>query len=266
MFSNYLTIAIRNLLRQKLYSLINLFGLAIGLSCCVIALSIIYHEQSFNQFHPEAEQTYRILRERISNDQKQVRWLTSGALARTLEAEIPEIEYASKNRFYDVNVRYENRSQLLHQGHVDDNFFKLFNFPFIQGNASNLAQPYHIAITQNTAHRLFGSESPIGKTITIQERYYGGDYTISAILQNPPATSTLQFDLIHKTQGRTQEAMFDWTQWQGRVQQAGIETFVRLRPNINPQTLETKISDIIEQHMGADVRKILNYRLQSLLR
>lgn len=266
MFSNYLTIAIRNLLRQKLYSLINLFGLAIGLSCCVIALSIIYHEHSFDQFHLEAERTYRILRERISNDQKQVRWLTSGALARTLETEIPEIELASKNRFYNVNVRHNDHTQFLLQGHVDDNFFKLFNFPFVQGNVSNLAQPYHIAITQKTAQRLFGSENPIGKIITIQERYYGGDYIISAILQNPPATSTLQFDLIHKTQGRTQEAILDWTQWQGRVQQAGIETFVRLRPNVNPQTLETKISNIIERHMGTDIRKILSYRLQPLLR
>ncbi|MFT5366620.1 MAG: putative ABC transport system permease protein [Candidatus Latescibacterota bacterium] len=266
MFSNYLTIAIRNLLRQKRYTLINLFGLAIGLSCCVIALSIIYHEYSFNRFHPQAKHTYRILRERISNDQKQVRWLTSGALARTIEDEIPEIEYASKNRFYNVNVRVDNRTQFLNQGHVDGNFFKLFNFPFIQGNATSLKQPYHIAITQHAAKQLFGTTDPIGKTITIQERYYGGDYTISAILQNPPTTSTLQFDLIHQTNGRTPEAIFDWAEWQGRVQQAGIETYIRLRPGTNLNLLEDKISDIIERHMGTDVRKILTYRLQPLLR
>ena len=266
MLSNYLTIAIRNLLRQKLYTLINLFGLAIGLSCCVIALSIIHHEYSFNRFHAHPENIYRVLRERISNDQKQIRWLTSGALARTLEAEIPEIEMASKNRFYDVNVRHNTQNQRLRHGQVDHNFFTLFNFPFIQGNSENLTQPYHIAITQRTAQRLFGNTDPMGKTITIQERYYGGDYTISAILQNPPATSTLQFDLIHQTNGRTQEAIFDWTEWQGRVQQAGIETFVRLHPDTNPKTLENKISNIIERHMGTEVRQILTYRLQPLLR
>jgi putative ABC transport system permease protein len=266
MFLNYLTIAIRHLLRQKRYTLINLFGLAIGLSCCVIALTIIHHEYSYNQFHPHADRIYRVLRERISNDQKQVRWLTSGALARTLEEEIPEVEMASKNRLYDVNVRHNNHTQLLRQGHVDDNFFKLFNFPFLQGNAATLKQPYHIAITQKTAQRLFGKTDPIGKTITIEERYYGGDYTISAILQNPPTTSTLQFDLIHQTSGRTQEAIFDWTAWQGRVQQAGIETFVQLRPNTDTQLLESKISNIIERHMGAEVRSILTYRLQPLLR
>lgn len=266
MLLNYLTIAIRNLLNQKLYTLINLFGLAIGLACCVIALSIIHHEYSFNRFHPHPDNIYRILRERISNDQKQIRWLTSGALARTLETEIPEIEIASKNRFYSANVRQNTQTQRLTQGQVDQNFFKLFNFPFIQGSPESLNQPYHIAITQHTAQRLFGNTDPMGKTITLQERYYGGDYTVSAILKNPPPTSTLQFDLIHQTNGRTQEAIFDWTQWQGRVQQAGIETFVRLRPNTNPKTLENKISNLIEHHMGTDVRKILTYRLQPLLR
>ena len=266
MLFNYLTISIRHLLRQKRDTLINLFGLAIGLSCCIIALSIIYHEYSYNRFHPQPENIYRVLRERISNDQKQVRWLTSGALARTLEAEIPEIEMASKNRIYDVNVRHNNHTQRLRQGHVDDNFFKLFYFPVLQGNMATLKQPYHIAITQQAAHRLFGKTHPIGKIITIEERYYGGDYTVGAILQNPPPTSTLQFDLIHQTNGRTQEAIFDWTAWQGRVQQAGIETFVRLRPNTDPQALENKISNIIDRHMGTDVRSILTYRLQPLLR
>ena len=70
MFSNYLTIALRNLLRHKLYALINLSGLAIGLACCVIALAIIHHEYSYDRFHPRADRIYRILRERISNDQK----------------------------------------------------------------------------------------------------------------------------------------------------------------------------------------------------
>lgn len=266
MFLNYLTIAMRNLLRQKLYALINLLGLALGLSCCVIALSIIYHEFSYDRFHPQADRTYRVLRERISNDQKQVRWLTSGALARTLEEEIPEIAYASKNRFYEVNVQHENQKQFLRQGHVDDHFFNIFYFPFLQGNLNDLKKPYHIAITPQAAQRLFGNDNPMGKVITIQERYYGGDYVISAILQNPPANSTIQFDLIHQTEGRTQEAIFDWTGWQGRVQQAGIETFVQLRPNVDLKMLEEKISGIIERHMGVDVRQMLTYRLQPLLR
>ena len=70
MFSNYLTIALRNLLRHKLYTLINLSGLAIGLASCIIALAIFYHEYSYDRFHPTGDRIYRVLRERISNDIK----------------------------------------------------------------------------------------------------------------------------------------------------------------------------------------------------
>ena len=107
---------------------------------------------------------------------------------------------------------------------------------------------------------------PIGKVITIRERYYGGDYTVAAVLQTPPRFSSLQFDLLHFTNGRTVEAIFDWTEWRGLVQQAGIETFVRLRDGIDAGEFEAKMSGVIERHMGADVRRILSFRLQPLSR
>ena len=260
------TLVLRILWRQKRYALINLFGLSIGMACCVLALVVIHHERGYDRFHTHADRVYRVLRERISNDQKQVRWLTDGALARALEAEIPEIERASKNRIYRVAVRHENRAFELRQGHIDEAFFDIFRFPFITGDAELLKQPYHIAIAQNAATRLFGQTDPIGKTIAIQERYYGGDYTIVAVLQDPPATSSIQFDLLHMTEGRTPEAIADWTGWQNQVQQAGIETVVRLREGANAPALEDKISGLIERNMGADVRRILTYRLQPLLR
>ncbi len=266
MIHNYFLIAMRNLLRQKRYAFINLFGLAIGLSCCVIALVIIHHEYSYDRFHPQADRIYRVLRERSSNDDTQVRWLTDGALARALEAEIPEVAHATKNRIYPVVVRHKDHALELEQGQIDENFFAVFNFPFVTGNADLLKQPYHIAITQEAAKRLFGQVDPVGQTVTLQERYYGGDYTIVAILKNPPVPSSIQFDLLHMTNGRTEEANLDWNGWQSRVQQAGIETFVLFREGVDTQILETKISGIIERHMGLDVRKNLSYRLQPLLR
>ena len=266
MLTNYVIVALRNLLRHKFYTLINLLGLSIGLTCCILALAIIHHETSYNRFHPQSDRIHRILRERISNNQKQVRWLTSGALARTIENEIPEIEAASKNRIYKVGVRYEGQTQDILQGHVDNNFFHIFNFTFSQGSAQELKRPYHAAITERAAKRLFGVDDPIGKVISLQERYYGGDYTISAVLQTPPSSSSLNFDLLHQTDGRTEEAKTDWEGWQGRVQQAGIETFVLLREGVVAKTIESKISAVIDRHMGTDVRAVLTYRLQPLLR
>lgn len=266
MFSNYFTIACRNLWSHKRDTLINLLSLIVGLSCCVMAIVIIYCEMSYDRFHPDGHRIYRVLRERVSNEQTQVRWLTSGALARTLEAEMPEVELASKNRIYPVVVRYEDRELTLAQGQVDDRFFELFHFPFLTGDASALSQPYRVAITESAAERLFGEADPIGKVITIRERYYGGDYTVAAVLQTPPKFSSIRFDLLHFTNGRTVEAIFDWTQWRGLVQQAGIETFVRLRDGVDAGEFEAKMSGVIERYMGADVRRILSFRLQPLAR
>ena len=266
MLSNYFTIACRNLWSHKRDTLINLLSLIVGLSCCVMAIVIIHCEMSYDRFHPDVHRIYRVLRERVSNEQAQVRWLTSGALARTLEAEMPEVELASKNRIYPVVVRFENREFTLLQGQVDDQFFELFHFPFVIGDADVLKQPYRVAITESAAERLFGKADPIGKVIAIRERYYGGDYTVAAVLQTPPKFSSIQFDLLHFTNGRTVEAIFDWTQWRGLVQQAGIETFVRLRDGVDADELEAKMSSVIERHMGADVRRILSFRLQPLVR
>ena len=266
MFTNYLTIARRNLWAHKRDALIDVLGLSVGMACCAMAYLVIHHEMSYDRFHPNAHRIYRVLRERVSNEQTQVRWLTSGALARTLEAEIPEVERASKNRIYPVVARYGERALTLAQGQVDAQFFDLFHFPFARGNAEALAQPYRIAITQAAAERLFGADDPMGKVIALQARYYGGDYTVVAILQTPPQTSSIPFDLLHMTLGRTELAKVDWTEWQGRVQQAGIETFVALREGVQARELEGKISGIIERHMGAEVRRSLSYRLQALTR
>ena len=128
MFSNYFTIACRNLWSHKRDTLINLLSLIVGLSCCVMAIVIIFSEMSYDRFHPDMHRIYRVLRERVSNEQTQVRWLTSGALARTLEAEMPEVELASKNRIYPVVVRFEDREFTLAHGQVTTSFLSCFTF------------------------------------------------------------------------------------------------------------------------------------------
>lgn len=110
------------------------------------------------------------------------------------------------------------------QGHVDDHFFDVFDFPFIRGDEASLDTPYNAAITRRLAEVLFPGQDPIGKTIQIEERYYGGDYVVAAILEDPPETSSIQFDLLHKTLPGFFQGRDDWEGWQPLVQQAGIQT------------------------------------------
>ena len=206
MFLNYLTVAIRNLTRHKLYSLINVFGLAVGMAACIIALIFIRYELSYDTSHTKADRIYRVLRERGQADKRAVRWLTSGALARAIESDYPQIERASKSRIYRVDVREGNRVFQLYQGHIDEHFLDLFDFRFLVGTRETaFRNPYSIAITRETAELYFGDTDPIGRTLTIEERYYGGEYTVTGIIENPPKNASIQFDMLHRTPPRAEE-------------------------------------------------------------
>jgi len=269
MFANYLKIALRHILGDKLYSAVHILGLATGIACCILALLVVQHELAYDRFHSKSERIYRVLRERSGSSNTQVRWLSSGALARALEAEFAEVQQTTKCRIYPVRARYGTRVyEGVVQGQVDENFFDIFDFPLLDGDhRTALERPYTTLITETAARRIFGDEDPLGKVLTLSERYYGGDYVITGILQDPPDhASSLQFDLLHATHGRDEAARTDWTSWQGRIQQAGIQTFALLNNGRSLEQLESKLPDFIERHMGRKVREVLRYRLQPLER
>ncbi len=269
MLANYCKIAWRHIIGDKFYSSVHILGLATGIACCVLALLVVGHELAYDSFHGKRERIYRVLRERSGGSETGVRWLSSGALARALESDFAEVELATKCRIYPVRARYGTRTfENVVQGHVDENFFRVFDFALLAGDPdSALDRPYTALISEKAARRIFGAENPLGKVLSLSERYYGGDYIITGVLKDPPnQASSLQFDLLHATQGRDESAQTDWSSWQGRIQQAGIQTFALLDHSRSLPQLESKLPDFIERHMGRAVREVLRYRLQPLER
>ncbi|HJP34195.1 MAG TPA: FtsX-like permease family protein [Candidatus Latescibacteria bacterium] len=266
MLRSYLTVTLRNLSRHRLHSAISVFSLAVGMAAGIIALVFIQHEVSFDRFHDDVGRLFRVLRQRGEGDRLNVRWTTSGALARALESDFPQIEAASRSRMYHVNVRVDEQTFTLRQTHVDEQFLTLFEFPFVRGSRADLSEPYSIAITRSTAKLCFGERDPIGQLVTIEERYYGGDYTVTGIIEDPPPNSSLQFDLIHQTEPRDAEGLRDWQDWRPRVQQAQIQTFVRLSAGVAAADMERSLSAAIGRYMGAEAQQNISYRLQPLLR
>ncbi len=116
-----------------------------------------------------------------------------------MESDFPEVEAATKSRLYHVMLRVDEQPFPGHtQGHVDDHFFDIFDFSFIRGDEATLDTPYNAAITRSLADLLFPDQDPIGKTVNIEERYYGGDYFVAALLEDPPETSSIQFELLQQ--------------------------------------------------------------------
>ncbi len=192
MFKNYLKIGIRNLLKYKVHSFINIIGLAIGLTCTLFILVWIQDELSFDRFHTHRDVIYRIL-----GQGTEIKFFGSPApLAPTLEAEVPEIADAVRVRElprfvfkYGEKAFYENKGLA-----VDPSFLDIFTFPLVMGEANTaLADPFFIVITEAMAQKYFGSEDPIDKAIDIEGQ---GFLTVKAVLKNIPHNSHLQFDYL----------------------------------------------------------------------
>lgn len=195
MFQNYLKIALRNLLRHKLFSFINIFGLAAGMSVCLLALMQVRQVLEYDRFHPYPERTYRILTN-VSKPNGD-KWRLASAplpLGEVLAREYGFLEKATRV-FYDQSLNGDwsfGRKELPAQGaYVDPGFYQIFGYKLATGRPA--VEPRTVLLTQETAERFFGKENPVGKTLSGKNV---GDLTITGVLTPLPGKSHLQFDLL----------------------------------------------------------------------
>ncbi len=194
MFKNYLTSAIRSLKRYKLFTLLNVFGLATGMACSILIFLWVQDELSYDKFNPGASQIYRLTAKVSAIDAA----VTPSAVARSLKQQIPEIrnftEIVPLHSIVTIgNKKFDEKNIFF----ADSNFLKMFNYPLLQGdNQSLLSAPDKVLITATTAKKYFGDENAIGKILHVDDDANGHNYTVSGILKNIPHNSHLQFDLL----------------------------------------------------------------------
>jgi putative ABC transport system permease protein len=194
MLSNYVKVAIRNLLRQKGFSFINIFGLALGISCTALIGMWVNDELSYDRFHHDFDQIYRITA--TLPEMKVHAAVSSAPMAFAFNTQIPEVEDAVRISEYrrDLvqvgDVKFEEKGII----YADSNFFKMFNFPFIKGDKENaLLNPEGIVITEEMATKYFGTTEVLEKTIRKNNKE---DFTIPGVIANVPSNSHLQFDFV----------------------------------------------------------------------
>ena len=196
MFENYLKIALRNIKRQKMYSFINIVGLALGMACCLFILFYVFYEFSYDTFHEDADRIYRVAMEFRAKDQP----VKYGAVTP------PSVAPAILDQFADIEdaVRITRGSGIVKHGekqffengilYADQSFFNVFTFPPIKGNPETaLKEPYTAVLTESSAEKYFGSEDPVGKTISINDQT---DYKITGVVKDVPPNSHFTFDFL----------------------------------------------------------------------
>ena len=267
MIKNYLTVAIRNLMRHKLYTSINVLGLAIGLACGILILLYIQQEFAVNRAHTLGDRIYKVIREERGSTQTTYEEGTSGALGPVVKETFPEVETAVRIWRWTVSTQYGERKDRYSFALIDDNFLDVFDFPLIKGDPETAFRtPYSVVITDDMAQHLFGDIDPMGQTFSIDNRSFPGEYTVTGIVKAPHLSSGFYFQILSTTIPPVEETQEAWAMWRPTQSWRPVRTFVLLKAGQNAETLQTKIQPLIKQYMGDDVAEKNTYHLQPLHR
>lgn len=249
MFKNYLKIAFRNILRQKGYSFINIFGLAVGIAACLLISLWVQDELNFDKFHKNNENIFQMVQTQYyPSGPFSVRSMP-GPLAGKLLEHFPEVESATRFGYAPAVVANGDRSHQEFLNVVDNSFFSMFTFPFTFGDAENaLSEPYSIVITPEIANKYFDDENPLGKTLTINNKY---EFTITGITEKIPGNSSLDLELVVPFEFLRElgENIDSWTN--------NHQTFIQLNPNVDPLEFNEKVKHFFQVLHGNETETIL---------
>ncbi|MGD8536202.1 MAG: ABC transporter permease [Candidatus Aminicenantes bacterium] len=257
MFRNYLKIALRNIKRHKGYSFINIVGLAVGMACCILILLWVQDELSYDRFHKNADDIYRVLQDINFADHSTTWAITQGPLGPSLKEDFPEIIDATRITGRGFRLTYNEKSYDEGVSMADGSILKMFTFPLVKGDpATALSDPFSIVLTEELAEKYFGDDDPIGKTIKADNKW---DFQVTGVMKNVPHNSHLQFDfLIPFIFGR--ELNYTVDRW-GNSQ---FRTYVQLPKGTAAQDVILKISGYLFEK--PTIEKDARLNLQPLTR
>jgi putative ABC transport system permease protein len=253
-------VAARSLLRHKVFSAVNILGLAIGIACCILLSLYILYELSYDRFHANADNLYRVTTGIAGRAKSYLRndalCLTPKVLAASLREEFPEVVQAGRLDENSVLIRYgEKAFDEKRFFFIEPEFMELFSFRMLQGDAATLKEPYTVLVSQSTARKLFGDEDPIGKVLR-----YGSifDLTVTGVVEDAPANSHLHFDYFASAAtandywkeggGGDVQLMFAGPSRRSTAWMAlSTHTYVQLRPDCDARVLEQKLNDWVKQ-------------------
>jgi len=251
MFSNYLKVAFRNILKHKFYSALNIAGLAFGLTACFLIGLYILDDLSYDSFHKDASHIYRIgLMGKVAG--QEINTSSSCApLAQTMVADIPGVEQATRiNQEGNLVMKFGDKA-LVEQDviYADSNFFEFFTFELLEGDVHTaLKEPNTLVLTKEAATRYFGNESALGKIMTV-----GNDnkaYTVTGIAKAPPHNSHIKFEVILSAISNDRMRS---TQWLSN----SFYTYYRKNANTNVENIEAKLKELVIKHTGPELEAAL---------
>ena len=275
MFKNYFKTALRNLTRNKVYSFINIAGLSLGLACSMLIILYVKDEVSYDRFHKEVNHIYRITSQSFNKKENKIDWNSNTGYLQgpRFTANIPGIQsfvrINSQRRDIKKGTDVTSREML----DVDSNFFSMFNFPLIEGNAKTcLRDPHSIVLSEDEAKKQFGTRQALGKTVMMKDEDAFIPYRVTGVAKKCPQNSSIKFEILVPVQESVADAQKseNWFNF-------FLNTFVVLSPQADVKTLESKMKKFYDEDTKETLRIMIakygpeaadwkaDYQLQPLL-
>ncbi len=256
MIRNYLKISLRNLKRHKLYSFINIAGLSVGLTVCILILMYVQFQWSFDQFNTKSDRIYRAwVKESYASGEKHFNVATPVPLGPTLKQNIPEVDAVTRIYAFNDVVKTESDQQETPESvmMVDPAFLKIFDFNLVRGDKNTVfGKPNSVVITPDIAKQFFGKQDPIQKTLSIKTGDKITNFVVTGIIKAPPANSSLQFQILIPFSNAS--AFFN-QRFQHSWFNVSVETYVLLNKDITPTQLTGKLAAMMKQTLGEDYNR-----------
>jgi len=270
--TNHIKTSLRALNRNRSYTLINIGGLAIGLISCIVIFLIVRTETSFDNFHSKADRTYRLVADIMKSGELEQSPASYSPTAKALRNDFPEIENTVATHYTgngmlswknpeseDIKRIYEDEGIAFAESHL----FEIFDFNIVKGATTNILDNKNsIALSESTAQKFFSEKDPIGKTISLDNTL---DLEIVAIFQDPPANTSLPFTTaIISFESLSDYASLgsDLNDWRTRL--TGIQTFVLLPQNYEPEILNAQLGAFRDKYIELDENGEYKLHLQPL--
>src|SRR5690348_15415476 len=240
MFKNYLTVALRNLLRNKIYAFINIAGLSIGLACAMLIILYVKDEVSYDRFHANVDNIYRIVTQSIDKrGNKGRKDPNTGYLqGPRFRQNIPEIKYFVRVQSGNENIKTGSEVNDQDLLYVDSTFFDVFSFPLISGNRHTcLKDPSSVVLSEDAAKKQFGTTDVIGKIIMLKDDSVFVPHKVTAVAKKCPQNSSIKFDMLLPIRESKEDAA-NGENWFNFF----LNTFVVLNPHANIQAVESKMN------------------------
>ena len=267
MIKNYFKTTLRNLIKHKGYSFINISGLAMGIACCLLIILYVKDELTFDRFHKNGENIYRMQSTLTMNDNKQVFNAVGLPAGPTLLEDLPEVVGQVRYMTTGLEVRVGDKEH--NEGNVyyaEPEFLETFNFPTKKGDGiETLKNPSEVALTEDAAIRYFGEEDALNQTLELKINDEWKEFTVTSILRDVPSNSSLDFNMLVPFQvylsanNRQSNNSQDWQ----RIE-LSFQTFIVAIPGVVQDSLAAKMNDVRKSRMSGPMADMIGFEIQPL--